>query len=235
MRVMPPPKRHRPERTTPSDWLRLAIPFIGITALLLLAWHLGYFNLENPNRLTAAAAEERRTPWIGPIFVAVLAVSAALAVPITPLAYIGGALFGLARGELFVWIGCMLGGTSGYWLARSVWASPARKLLARYQETFQALREGKPFLTTLRTQLTPFMPFGAFNYAAAVTRLPFIPFIIGSALGIIPNTTAIVFVGDRIMAGLHGADKTPLWIGAGVAVGLVALTFVPTVIKRLRR
>jgi uncharacterized membrane protein YdjX (TVP38/TMEM64 family) len=217
-----------------TDWLRLAIPIAVTITLVIAAWRLGYFHLKNPQALNAAAERAVDVPWLGPIFVVVYATVAALAAPVSPLAYGAGAVFGLARGSIYVWIGSMFGGAAGYWLARGAWAGPAHRLLGSHHDKLRELREGNAFLTTMRFQLLPIVPFGIFNYAAGTTGLSFPQFLGGTALGIVPGTIAAVYVGDRVAAGFRGSGKSAFLVAAAVMVGLIALSFAPTVIKKLR-
>ena len=78
------------------------------------------------------------------------------------------------------------------------------------------------------------MPFGIFNYAAGVSHLPFLEFIGGTAIGILPGTVAAVYVGDRIVAGLQSSDKRAFLVAGAVVAALFALSFAPTVVKKLR-
>jgi uncharacterized membrane protein YdjX (TVP38/TMEM64 family) len=217
-----------------TDWLRVAIPIAVTITLVIAAWKLGYFHLKNQQALNAAAERAGDVPWLGPIFVAVYASVAALAAPVSPLAYGAGAVFGLGRGSIYVWIGSMFGAAAGYWLAHGVWSDPARRLLGNHRDKLRELREGNAFLTTMRFQLLPIVPFGIFNYAAGTTGLSFFQFLGGTALGIIPGTIAAVYVGDRVAAGFRGSGKSAFLVAAAVMVGLIALSFTPTLIKKLR-
>jgi len=217
-----------------GEWLRLLLPVVVVAGFIVLAWRAGYFNLKNPERLGAAAERVQGTPWLGPIFVALYASVATLAAPVSPLAYGAGAVFGLAKGTLFVWIASMIGASAGYLLARSAWSGPARRLLGRFRGKFRELGRGNVFLVTLRMQLLPIMPFGIFNYAAGVSHLPFLEFIGGTAIGILPGTVAAVYVGDRIVAGLQSSDKRAFLVAGAVVAALFGLSFAPTVVKKLR-
>jgi len=217
-----------------SDWLRLALPILLIAALIITAWRLGYFNLKNPQHLTKAADKAHDVPWLGPIFVAAYASIAAFAAPVSPLAYGAGAIFHTLRGSIFVWIGSMIGAIAGYWLARGVWAGTAHRLLGRYQNKLNEIKRSNVFLTTLRLQLLPIVPFGVFNYAAGASRLSFLPFILGTAIGVIPGTVAAVYAGDRIVAGFTGGGKSAFLIAGAVMLALLVLSFIPTIVNKLR-
>ena len=218
----------------PSDWLRLILPVLLIAALIVTAWRLGYFNLKNPEHLTKAADRAHDVPWLGPIFVATYAGLAAFAAPVSPLAYGAGAVFHTIRGTIFVWLGSLLGATAGYWLARGVWAGTAHRLLGKYRSKLAELKRGNVFLTTLRVQLLPIVPFGVFNYAAGAGRISFIPFILGTAIGVIPGTVAAVYAGDRIAAGFTGGGKSAFLVAGAVMLALLAISFIPTMVNKIR-
>jgi phospholipase D1/2 len=225
---------HEPEKPRPTDWLRLVAPTLLLAALVVVAWRLGYFKLKNPQQLTSAADRVQALPWLSPLFVLVYATAAAFATPVSPLAYGAGAVFGIMRGSVFVWGASLIGATAGYWLARGVWSGPAHRLLGRYSQKLHALRRGSAFLTTLRVQLLPIVPFGIFNYAAGTSRLPFLQFLAGTAVGVIPGTLLAVYVGDRIAAGFERSDSRAFLVAGVVMLLLVALSFLPKLIEKLR-
>lgn len=226
-----------PERegARPTDWVRVGLPILALLVFVILAWKHGYFDLKNPQKLEGAAQRAQDVPWLGPIFVAVYAGLATFAAPVSPLAYGAGAVFGLVRGSLYVMLASLIGASAGYFLARSAWSGVARRLLGRFHDKMRDLRKGNLFLTTLRMQLLPVMPFGIFNYAAGVSHFRFLPFIAGTAIGILPGTVAAVYVGDRVMAGITKSDKSAFLVATAVVVTLFAISFAPTLIKKLRR
>jgi uncharacterized membrane protein YdjX (TVP38/TMEM64 family) len=60
-------------------------------------------------------------------------------------------------------------------------------------------------------------------------------FLTGTALGILPGTIAAVYVGDRLVAGLETGDTRALLIAGLVVATMFALSFAPTLIRKLRR
>jgi uncharacterized membrane protein YdjX (TVP38/TMEM64 family) len=218
-----------------TDWLRIAVPVVVVAGFMVLAWHFGYFSLRTPEQLDAATDRVEGLPWLVPIFVLTYAILATLAAPVSPLAYGAGALFGVVRGSMYVWLGSMLGATAGYFLARTSLAGPARRLLGRFHDKLSQLRDGNAFITTLRLQMLPVLPFGIFNYAAGVTRVRIVGFLTGTALGILPGTVAAVYVGDRLVAGLETGDKRAFLIAGLVVAAMFALSFAPTLLRKVRR
>lgn len=218
-------------RLTTGDKIRLIAPVVVYAILTLVAWKLGYFREQ---KVEAAAVTSRGSPFIGAVFVVIYGIVGALAMPVTPLAYGAGAIFGFWRASILVWIGSMLAAVAGYYLARGIWAKPARTLLGHYNEKLHSLREGNMFLTTFRLQLMPVVPFGAFNYAAAISKFDPLQFFAGTALGIIPGTLMATFIGAQLAAGVYGKSKKPyLWGGIAAAL-MLAVSFAPRLLNRLR-
>jgi uncharacterized membrane protein YdjX (TVP38/TMEM64 family) len=227
-------RRNGGESPNAGDWARVAAPVVVVAGFLVLAWRTGYFDLKDPAKLTAAANRVQDTPWLAPAFASVYAAIAALAAPVSPLAYAAGAVFGVVQGTLLVWLASIVGGAAGYLLARTAWAESARRILGRYHEKVQSLGKGSAFLTTLRFQLLPIVPFGIFNYAAGASGIAFVPYILGTAIGVLPGSVAAVYVGDRIVAGIR-SDRRAFIVAAAVMVALMALSFLPALIKKFRR
>lgn len=227
-----PPEQDPPRWT---DWLRIAIPFVALIALVYWARQRGYFEVDEAHEVAALAGGIRKTPALAAILVAVYAGLAAMGLPVAPLGYGAGALYGLGRGSALVWIASLIGAAAGYVLARGVMRGPALRLLGRRAAVIHALQRQHGFMTVLRIQLLPVIAFGPFNYAAGIAGIPFLPFMAATAIGIIPGTLAIVYVGDRVMAGLRGDEGHPFLIAGVVAVGLVALSFIPAIVRWQRR
>ncbi len=227
--VKPWSRRRRP---TTGDWARVAFPVVILAALVAAAWQLGYFDLKKPDALHEAAQRASGIPWLAPTFVVVYAAMAALAAPVSPLAYGAGAVFGFVEGSVLVWIASMLGSAAGYTLARTVWSESALRLLGRHEKKLQRLRDGNTFLTVLRLQLVPMIPFGMLNYAAGTARLRFLPYWLASGLGIIPLTLAAVYVGDRLRAGVRGSGARAFIIGGAVMVAMLLLSLLATLIAK---
>jgi uncharacterized membrane protein YdjX (TVP38/TMEM64 family) len=220
------------ERVSIGDKVRLASPIVLYAVLAALAWKLGYFHT---GEVRAAARGASGSLWAGAGLLLVYAAVSSLALPVSPLAYAAGAIFGFWRAFILVWLGSMLGAVAGFYLARSVLAKPARGLLGRYKEKLRNLKNKKVFLNALRLQLMPIVPFGAFNYAAAIAKLDPLPFFAGTAIGIIPGTLLATFIGDRLAAGAQGGSKMPYLLAAAGVLVVLGLSFAPKLWEKFRK
>jgi len=219
-------------RSRPTDWLRLLVPAALLIGVAIGAWKFGLFTPEGARKIAAMTAHGPGRVALPVGFIALYAILAALAMPIGPLAYAGGAAFGFSRGSIYVWIASMAGAALGYHLACGILAKAARRMLGQRNERFGNLRSGNVALNVFRVQLIPIVPFGLFNYAAAIGKIPFFKFLLGTGLGILPGTLLAVLIGDQVVAGVSSHDKTPLLLAASLALVIIVLSFLPGLLKR---
>ena len=204
-------------------------------AFAFVAWKLGFFHRNGPQKVVAAAEKVGGRQWLAPIFIVIYATMAAFAIPATMLAYAAGAVFGFVRGAIYVWIASMIGAVAGYSLARGVLAKSAERLLGPKRDKMRRLDKGNGVIAAARMRLTPFIPFGVLTYAAAIAKLRPVPFLIGTAIGIIPAVLLATFIGDRFVAGVSGHSKTGLWLGLAMSLTLLAISFAPRAIEKIRK
>ena len=225
----------RTGRTTGSGtWVRRILVTLAVIAAVVALWRVGYAHLKDAGAVESLMRRAGDQAWIAPLFVAVYTGAVALALPLTPLSLAAGAIFGVVKGSLLVWISSGVGATVGYWLARFVGARTLRRLREKHAELFEKLRRSHGFLAVLRLQLLPFFPFGIVNVAVAIAKVPFLPFLGATLLGVIPGTIAYVYIGDRIRAGFGGDGQRAVVMASAAAAALLLLSFVPTVLKRRR-
>ena len=210
------------------------MPLVVLALFGLAAWKLGFFHHAAPQKVEAAAERVGGREWLAPTFILVYATLGAFALPVTVLAYGAGAVFGVLRGSLYIWIASMLAATAGYFLARGVLGTAARRLIGRHDEKLNAFRTRNAALTAFRMQLAPIVPFGVATYTAAIAELPPLSFLMGTAIGIIPGTLLSTFIGDRFIAGVSRGDKMALVIAIGVSLVLLALSYAPKLLKKSR-
>jgi uncharacterized membrane protein YdjX (TVP38/TMEM64 family) len=125
-----------------------------------------------------------------------------------------GAIFGFAAGSLVVLVGATLGATAAFLLARTVLRHRVERWTANNVK-FRALdraitNEGTKILWLVR--LSGFPPFTWVNYAFGLTGLRVLPYVLITAIGIIPGSLAFTY------AGAAGADALT---GSGNRIALI--------------
>jgi phospholipase D1/2 len=214
--------------------LRLAI----LVGLLLGAaaawWQFGPTDLEGLRTFARRARAMRDAGWAAPAFMLLYLVAGSLGLPITPLTLVAGVIFGAVLGGAFSWAGAVAAAAGGYLLARRLGAAAIHSLAGKRAKKIDKLSDSTDFLTLLRLQLIPVLPLSALNVACGMARVPFGRYIAAAAVGVIPGSVIYAYFADQVIAGAAGAgsrSRAQVVLASGM---LLALTFVPTVVGRVR-
>ncbi|WP_282700106.1 VTT domain-containing protein [Streptomyces sp. CC219B] len=109
-----------------------------------------------------------------------------------------GALFGSQLGLAAALAGTVLGAGLAFGLGRTLGQDALRPLLrGRWLRAADGQLSKHGFRSMLAVRLFPGVPFWAANYCAAVSRMGYVPFLLATALGSIPNTAAYAVAGAR--------------------------------------
>ena len=215
------------------------VAFIGAA----FAFHLDrYLSLDvlrqNRAHLTAFVSEHGVAAGLGYViaYIGVVALSLPGAAFMT---LAGGFLFGVVVGATLTVIGATLGATLLFLIARSAVGDALREragpFVARMAEGF-----GKnAFNYLLFLRLVPVFPFWAVNLAPALLGMRLIPFIVATALGIIPGTIVYSAFGaglGQIFDAGGEVDLRSVFSPTLIAalVGLGVLSLVPVLVRWLR-
>ena len=212
---------------------RILAGIAGLAALIALGRVAG-------GRLPAVARWVDDLGAWGPLaFVVLYALAVVAFVPAAPLTLAAGAIFGLAKGVVYVFVAATLGSALAFLVARyAARAAVERRLAAnRFAAIDRAVAaEGRKIVFLLR--LSPVFPFTLLNYVLGLTRVGFADYMLG-AFGMIPGTILYVYYGTLAGNVLALAGGAPVEKGAGywtvLAIGLVATIAVTTVVTRIAR
>ncbi|CAA6660205.1 unnamed protein product [Spirodela intermedia] len=131
------------------------------------------------------------------LFVAVYAGLEILAIPAIPLTMSAGLLFGSFIGTIIVSISGTVAAAGAFLIARYFARDRILKLVEgnkKFLAIDKAIGEnGFRVVTLLR--LSPLLPFSLGNYLYGLTSVKFVPYVLGSWLGMLPGTWAYVSAG----------------------------------------
>jgi uncharacterized membrane protein YdjX (TVP38/TMEM64 family) len=216
-------------------WLRIAILAIILGAATLIAWRLGYFQLLANGGLRRLMDRLHRVPFIAPWYIAGFAIIAALGIPLTPLILLAGALFGFFEGAVVAWIGLILGTSGAYWIARLIGGKSVSRLLSGREDIVERLHDRRGFLTLLRLRAIPVIPSILLDYAAGTAKMDYVAYVGATMIGSLISTTIYAFLASRVATGLTtGAAHQALMWSLGAGCFLVAMSFAPTLVRRMR-
>ena len=178
---------------------------------------------------------------IGPlVFIAGYVVATVALVPGSLLTLAVGALFGLLRGTIFVFVAASLGATAAFLIARYVVRDAVLRRMtgnARFAALDAAIaREGRKIVFLIR--LSPLFPFNVTNYALGLTSIRLQDYVL-ACIGMLPGTLLYVYYGRLIgdvagaVSGAHVEHDAGYW--ALLLIGLIATVLVTAVITRAAR
>ncbi len=179
-------------------------------------------------------------PW-APVFFVLIYIAAALTMaPAFFLTVAAGAMFGVWRGSVIVFIGASLGASTVYALvtplARSAWMQ--RLLRNRRIAAAREVIVGEGLWMMLLLRLSPLIPYTPLNYALALSGVRYVDFLI-ALLGMIPAIIMYTYYGKVVgdVAALAAGVSPPRGPQYYVllAAGLVAIVVSTTMITRAAR
>lgn len=176
-------------------------------------------------------------PWGPVLFVLLYIVAAVTLAPAFLLTVAAGAIWGVWKGSLLVFVAATLGGSAAYAVARRVAGTRWMVRLAnepRVAVVREAVTRGGAWVQFL-LRLSPIVPFNLLNYALGLTRVPYRDFLV-AMVGMIPAIAMYTYygkvVGDVTLLAAGVAPPRGPEYYATLAVGLVATVVATTMISR---
>ncbi|ESA34670.1 membrane protein [Leptolyngbya sp. Heron Island J] len=146
-----------------------------------------------------------------------------------------GAVFGIVKGTILVFIGAMLGATAAFLIGRYLardWVSQKVAGNRIFKAIYDAIeKEGRKIIFLVR--LSPAFPFNLLNYALGLTNVSLTDYVLGT-VGILPGTILYVYLGGVVGSAAAGQQRTPAeW--AFLIIGLVATFAVVFIVTKVAR
>lgn len=165
--------------------------------------------------MTAAAGV-----WAPMAFLGIYAALTLTPAPKNVMTALAAALFGFGWGAALSWTAAMLGAMAAFGLARVLGRDAVDRLLRGRLAQVDALLHDHGLGTILVVRLIPILPYTAINYGSGVSGVRFGPYILGSAVGMIPGTLAYAALGGLGGLGVGVADPWLVTLAVGLLVVL---------------
>jgi uncharacterized membrane protein YdjX (TVP38/TMEM64 family) len=178
--------------------------------------------------------------WGPVIFIGLYVLAAVTLAPAFVLTFAAGAVFGLWRGVLLVYIGATLGSSVVYALAVPLARTRVLKWVDRDPRMAAARKAvvGRSAWIQFLLRLSPLVPYNLLNYALALSGVRYADFLLASA-GMVPTIVLYAYYGKVV------GDVTKIAVGvepprgpeyyAVLVVGLVATVVATTMITKAAR
>lgn len=194
-------------------------------ALVLLALALSALALSH---VSAGALQELLAalgPWAPAGYILLFTLLPAVFFPVAALALAGGLLFGLVPGSIYTFLGAMLNCALMFLLSRSLGRERVERYIRQklppvWQTRLRRAGGRQGFWLLVILRLIPAVPYNLINYAFGLTEMGFLPYLLASAIGIIPGTLVFINIGDKAL----DLAAPGFWIAVGLLAGLLAVT-----------
>jgi uncharacterized membrane protein YdjX (TVP38/TMEM64 family) len=178
--------------------------------------------------------------WAPLIFIGIYIAASIVLAPAFVLTFAAGAIFGLWRGTLIVFIGAVLGSSAVYALAAPLARSRVLRWIDRDPRVAAARRAvvGRSAWIMFLLRLSPLVPYNFLNYALALSGVRYRDFLIAS-IGMIPAIVMYVYYGKvagdvALLAAGVAPPRGPEYYVL-LVVGLVSTVAATTMITRVAR
>ena len=218
---------NRPARSARTSALRVCALVLIIAVALVIAYRIGWVDYRAMLRRVDTMRRSSNVAGFSLLFVLVYGIAGAVGMPGTPMTVAAGALFGTAQGTLLAWAGAMVSAAMGYWVARRIGRGVVATWICKYPPVGKAVNEARDFGGMLRLRLLPILPLGVVNFVEGLARAPFIPYLVATAIGVVPSTIVFAYFADLIVTGTANGWVTAIKAMVLASVLAIAATLAP--------
>jgi uncharacterized membrane protein YdjX (TVP38/TMEM64 family) len=167
-----------------------------------------------------------RSAWWAPLgLLALYLVLSPSGLPVSPLIFAGGVVFGVKWGWLYNFLGTMLGASASFLLARALGYELVSHVVPEtLLQRAEKILEKHGFWAIVRVRFLP-IPFAVINYGAALAGVRFPQFLAASALGLIPSMLIYTYFGHALFNAATADRQTLIRNLASVLLIALVLTF----------
>lgn len=221
-----------------TRWWDRASFVVVLLAFLAVLWVLP---------ITPVAAALQRTaedlgPWSFVLFILVNVLLGVFSLPVWPMPFVAGALFGVLWGSVVASFSCVLTAAITFLIARMIGKFKLRDWLEaspRMRALENTVRAGS-WKVVVAVRLAHFLPFGMQNYGFGLTRISLRTFLLTTWIVTLPGTILQVWLGHLGFTSLEGwqdaasADWTTWGMRIAGVVGLgIAVVYLGWLLKRV--
>ena len=172
-----------------------AITLAALVTVFIAAWVF----LDVPPLSTLREWADTLGPWFPVVFWLLYVLITQFPIPRTLMTVSAGILFGTVRGILIAITATTVSAVISLLIVRTLlrdWIAP--RLTHPAVERINRRLEQRGWLAIFSLRLIAAVPFSVLNYAAALTRVPVVPFAAATLIGSLPGTVLVTIFGDTL-------------------------------------
>ncbi|RUO32373.1 phospholipase [Aliidiomarina soli] len=216
---------------------KILLALLTIVALSMLwRWAIDHGWMDQA-QLTDWLSQWQQQPYwlLGIYLTALYVVLLQLFFPLTILVVVTGALFGPFWGSVFASLGTLSSSALCYWVGLAVGEAPLRRLQGRLIKRASSYMSQRSVRTMIIINLLPIAPFTLTNLLAGAVKMPFMRYMLGSAIGIVPGLIAVTVFGAQLTQLATAASKREWLVALGTGVLALAALWLLNFYVRQRR
>lgn len=148
--------------------------------------------------------------------------------PYSLMVTLGGGIFGYFEGFIYSMLAVFISATFAFYISRFFGMNTVNKLLRGKIKRFDLNIEEHGFKIILFMRVSLIFPFDILNFAAGLTKVRYRDFILGTLLGILPETFSLSYLGANL--------KNPYSMNFIISIIMVILlVIIPLAVKKFKK
>lgn len=148
--------------------------------------------------------------------------------PTSVMVVLGGSIFGYFYGSIYSLISLFLCATIAFYISKASGKEFVQKILKNKLKDIDLKIEENGFKIILLMRIAVIFPYDLLSYSAGLTKMRYKDFILGTMLGITPESISLCLLGDNL--------KKPFSLNFLISVLIVLLVLVtPRVVKKYKK
>lgn len=186
--------------------LRFAVLVAFLVAAFLVFRYTPLSEYLTREKMVALMADLRSAWWAPVALIGLYVVVSPSGLPVSPLIWAGGIVFGVGWGWFYNFLGALLGASASFFLARALGRDLVLHVAsATLLERAERLLERHGFWALVRVRFLP-IPFSIINYGAALAGIRWPVFITTSTIGLAPSMVIWTYFGYALFS-VTSADR----------------------------
>jgi len=141
---------------------------------------------------------------VGISFLLMMFQSIAAPLPAFLVTFANAAIFGWWQGAILSWTSSMAGAALCFYIAKILGRDAVEKLTSKFaMDSVDGFFKKYGKHTIIICRLLPFVSFDFISYAAGLTSMSFLPFILATGIGQLPATLVYSYVGGMLTGGVQ--------------------------------
>jgi uncharacterized membrane protein YdjX (TVP38/TMEM64 family) len=203
-----------------ARWVILAVLLVGVVVAALL--------VPLPTALELRDRVRDLGAWAPLTFLLAHTVVTTTPIPRTAFSLAAGLLFGPWPALALCLVASTVSAAAGFGISRRLGGRAVRRLGPGRVRMLESRLSSRGVLSVLSARLVPMIPFAPLNYTFGVTTVRWRHYLVGTAIGLVPGTTAVVLLGDAVTGTLSPTLLVIFVVSGAVGLAGVALCARPT-------